>query len=114
MALDDGLRRLRVRPPLESTPVGLQGCRPPDERPSPPPMGCATGFMATPRTCGLRPIQRLRPAFPIDTLMWSELPIVPIVARQLLGSRRTSPEGRVICAHLPSRALTVAWTPAVR
>ena len=29
----------RVLYPLVGTPQGEQGCRPPDERPSPPPMG---------------------------------------------------------------------------
>src|SRR5439155_19138098 len=45
----EGLRFLRVFPPLANTPVGLHGCRPPDVRPSPPPIGWLTGFMDVPR-----------------------------------------------------------------
>src|SRR5262245_50513792 len=88
IALLDGLRRLRVLPPLASLPVGLHGWRPPDERPSPPPIGCDTGFWATPRTCGRRPSQRLRPALPSWMFMWSALPSWPTVARQLELTRR--------------------------
>src|SRR5690348_11956846 len=87
---------LRVLPPLASTPVGLHGCRPPAVRPSPPPIGWLTGFMDVPRLCGLRPIQRLRPALPRLMFMWSALPMAPMVARHSLDTRRTSPEGRVI------------------
>src|SRR5579871_3753035 len=108
MAVFDGLRFLRVLPPLASTPVGLHGCRPPAVRPSPPPIGWLTGFMDVPRLCGLRPIQRFRPAFPKLIFIWSGLPNVPMVARHSELTRRTSPEGRVICAHGPSRAVNVA------
>ena len=108
MAEFDGFRRLRVPPPLADLPVGLTGWRPPLVRPSPPPCGWSMGFMAVPRTCGRRPNQRLRPAFPSTTFMWSALPNWPIVARQLAGIRRISPLGSVICAHSPSRATNVA------
>src|SRR5271165_5668669 len=110
----DGLRLFRVLPPFESTPVGLHGWRPPAVRPSPPPIGWLTGFIEVPRLCGLRPIQRLRPALPRLTFICSALPIEPIVARQSALTRRTSPDGRVICAHFPSRALSVAVAPALR
>src|SRR5437764_7631904 len=110
----DGLRFLRVLPPLESTPVGLHGWRPPEVRPSPPPIGCDTGFIDVPRLCGLRPIQRLRPALPRLMFMWSELPMAPMVARHSELTRRTSPEGSVIWAHFPSRAVNVALVPAER
>src|SRR5436190_10003938 len=76
MAELDGLRFLRVLPPLASTPVGLHGCRPPAVRPSPPPIGWDTGFIEVPRLCGLRPIQRLRPALPREMFMCSALPIM--------------------------------------
>src|SRR5262245_62821540 len=66
--------RRRVLRPLVIFPHGEHGCRPPDDFPSPPPIGWSTGFIATPRTDGLRPIQRLRPALPIDTFSWSRLP----------------------------------------
>src|SRR5215510_3052370 len=55
---------LRVLAPLVGLPQGVTGCRPPEVLPSPPPWGWSTGFMTTPRLCGLRPSQRLRPAFP--------------------------------------------------
>src|SRR3954453_6181026 len=113
MAEFDGLRRLRVLPPFASTPVGLHGCRPPAVRPSPPPIGWLTGFIDVPRLCGLRPIQRLRPALPRLTFMWSELPSMPMVARQSELTRRISPDGIVICAHFASRAVRVALVPAL-
>src|SRR5581483_6291222 len=114
MALLDGLRFLRVLPPLDSTPVGLHGCRPPAVRPSPPPIGWLTGFIEVPRLCGLRPFQRLRPALPKLMFMWSGFDIVPTVARHLALTRRTSPEGIVIRAQSPSRAVNVALQPAAR
>src|SRR5438552_107264 len=92
----EGLRFLRVLPPLASTPVGLHGWRPPAVLPSPPPIGWLTGFIDVPRLCGLRPSQRLRPALPRLTFMWSALPRVPTVARHSALMRRTSPEGSVI------------------
>src|SRR5262245_15856743 len=95
IALFDGLRLLRVLPPLASTPVGLHGCRPPEVRPSPPPIGWLTGFIDTPRLCGLRPSQRFRPALPRLLFMCSALEIAPMVARHLALTRRTSPDGIV-------------------
>src|SRR3982751_3830342 len=112
MAEFDGLRFLRVLPPLASTPVGLHGCRPPAVRPSPPPIGWLTGFIDVPRLCGLRPSQRLRPALPRLTFMWSALPMAPMVARHFELTRRTSPEGNVTCAQSLSRAVSVALQPA--
>src|SRR5437660_12731024 len=114
MAAFDGLRRLRVLPPLANTPVGLHGCRPPEVRPSPPPIGWLTGFMDVPRLCDLRPFQRVRPALPMLIFMWSALPMLPIVARHSELTRRTSPEGSVTCAQLASRAVNVALVPALR
>src|SRR5436309_5130851 len=114
MAELDGLRFFRVLPPLAKTPVGLHGSRPPEVRPSAPPIGWLTGFIEVPRLCGLRPIQRLRPALPRLTFMWSALPMLPIVARHSELTRRTSPDGSVIWAHLPSRAVSVALVPALR
>src|SRR3954453_4859290 len=104
----DGFRLLRVFPPLAGTPVGEHGCRAPEGRPPPPPIGWLTGFIDTPRLCGLRPFQRLRPALPRLMFMWSALPMEPIVARHSELTRRTSPDGSVIWAHLPSRAVKVA------
>src|SRR5437879_13353001 len=114
MAAFDGLRLCRVLPPLARTPVGLHGWRPPDVLPSPPPRGWLTGFIDVPRLCGRRPIQRLRPALPRLMFMWSALPMAPIVARHSELMRRTSPEGSVIWAQRPSRAVNVALVPALR
>src|SRR6056297_1571143 len=86
---------LRVLYPLVGTPHGVVGWTP-KFRPSPPPCGWSTGFITVPRTCGRRPSQRLRPALPRRTLPCSVLPTRPIVARQRLGTRRTSPLGREI------------------
>ena len=82
MAALDGLRFFRVLPPLASTPVGLHGCRPPDVRPSPPPMGWLTGFIEVPRLCGFRPFHRIRPALPIEMFIWSGFDTAPTVAKQ--------------------------------
>src|SRR5438874_13782712 len=114
MAEFDGLRFFRVLPPLARTPVGLHGCRPPAVRPSPPPIGWLTGFIDTPRLCGLRPSQRFRPALPRLMFMWSGLLVAPTVARHLALTRRTSPAGMVICAQSPSLAVSVAEQPADR
>src|SRR5215475_11818402 len=114
MALLLGFRFLRVLPPLDRTPVGPHGWRPPAVRPSPPPIGWLTGFIDVPRLCGLRPMWRLRPALPRLMFMCSALPIAPMVARHSLETRRTSPDGSVTCAHLPSRAVRVALVPALR
>src|SRR5262245_45025055 len=110
----DGLRWCRVLPPLASTPVGEQGLRPPEVRPSPPPIGWLTGFIDTPRLCGRLPIHLFRPALPSAMFMCSALEIVPIVARQSAGTRRTSPDGNVNCAQSASRAVRVALQPAER
>src|SRR5215471_12658561 len=72
---------LRVFLPLVGKPHGVTGFRPPEVRPSP-------------RPCGMRPIQRLRPALPIETFMWSGLETAPIVAMQRPCTMRCSPELR--------------------
>ena len=79
----DVLPFLRVRP--SGLPHGDTGWRPPELLPSPPPSGWSTGFMATPRTCGRLPFQRLRPALPIEISAASALPTEPTVARQSIG-----------------------------
>src|SRR3989442_1338973 len=73
---------LRVFLPLVGKPHGVTGWRPPEVRPSPPPCGWSIGFIVTPRLCGMRPIQRLRPALPIETFILSGLDTAPIVAMQ--------------------------------
>src|ERR1035437_5116187 len=53
---------LRVLKPRVGWPQCVTGCRPPEVLPSPPPCGWSTGFMVTPRLCGVLPSQRRRPA----------------------------------------------------
>src|SRR5579884_2697462 len=84
---------LRVLYPRVGCPHGVTGWRPPDVLPSPPPCGWSTGFIETPRLCGVRPIQRLRPALPKVTFSCSTLPTWPTVAEHSAATRRTSPEG---------------------
>src|SRR5512146_1177198 len=73
---------LRVLKPRVGWPHGVTGFRPPEVLPSPPPCGWSTGFMETPRLCGLRPSQRLRPALPIEMFMWSGFDTAPMVPVQ--------------------------------
>src|SRR5665213_2204650 len=110
--LSDSLSRDRVRP--SGLPHGDTGWRPPDDLPSPPPNGWSTGFMATPRVCGRTPFQRLRPALPILISSASELDTTPRVARQSMGTRRISVEGRRRVAKAPSLATSWMLMPAPR
>src|SRR5580765_6429717 len=73
--------RLRVLSPFAICPQGEHGCRPPEDLPSPPPIGWSTGFIATPRTLPSLPRQRLRPALPYETFSCSRLPTWPMTAR---------------------------------
>src|SRR5215212_2516910 len=76
---------------LPSTlPHGDVGGRPPELLPSPPPSGWSTGFMATPRTFGRRPSQRVLPALPTERSSCSALPTSPTVARQRPCTSRIS------------------------
>src|SRR6202034_3217849 len=102
-----GLCALRVRP--SGLPHGLTGWRPPELLPSPPPSGWSTGFMATPRTEGRLPFQRLRPALPSLMLPCSALPTSPTVARHSTSTRLISPDGMRSAAYAPSLASN--WTP---
>src|SRR5690606_38033302 len=102
----------RVRP--SGLPHGDTAGRPPDVRPSPPPSGWSTGFMATPRVCGLMPFQRLRPALPILISSCSLLPTSPTVARQSIGTRRISVDGIRSVAYSPSLATSCTAMPAER
>src|SRR6266540_6816801 len=104
--------RLRVRP--SGLPHGETGWRPPEVLPSPPPCGWSTGFMATPRTVGRLPFQRIRPALPQLMLDCSELPTSPTVARQRTSTLRISPEGMRSCAYGPSFATSCTLAPAER
>src|SRR5579863_7222475 len=90
---------LRVLKPRVGWPQGVTGCRPPLVFPSPPPWGWSTGFIDTPRLCGILPIQRLRPALPRLTVSCSTLPTWPMVATHSTCTRRTSPEGSLSSAY---------------
>src|SRR5439155_25085569 len=87
----DVLRLLRVR--RSTLAHGLVAGRPPDALPSPPPSGWSTGFIATPRTFGRRPFQRLRPALPTLASSWVALPTCPTVARHCRFTSLISPDG---------------------
>src|SRR5512134_4107252 len=112
MYLFDALFFLRVRPSF--LPQGLEGWRPPEDLPSPPPSGWSTGFIATPRTLGRRFFQRARPALPSEISSCSGLPTVPTVALAAAGTRRVSPEGRRTVAIAPSLAISCTLAPAER
>src|SRR5689334_17901614 len=89
---------LRVLNPRVGCPHGVTGCRPPEVFPSPPPCGWSTGFIETPRLCGILPSQRLRPALPSETFSCSMLLTCPIVAMHSTFTRRTSPDGSLMSA----------------
>src|SRR5215475_14347313 len=117
--LSDSLCLRRVRLPSVGTPHGVTGCRPPFDLPSPPPCGWSTGFIAEPRTEGRFPFHRLRPALPPVTFSWSTLPTCPIVARQVRGTLRSSPDGSrstpspssFATSWIPEPALRASWPP---
>ena len=66
---------------------GVTGCLP-KLRPSPPPCGWSTGFIAVPRTVGRTPRQRAAPALPRTRSICSALPTSPRVARQSASTLR--------------------------
>uniref|UniRef100_A0ACD6AWX5 Uncharacterized protein n=1 Tax=Avena sativa TaxID=4498 RepID=A0ACD6AWX5_AVESA len=80
--------------------------------PSPPPWGWSTGFITTPLTTGRLPSQHLDPALP--KLFWftPTLPTCPTVAKQFWDTKRTSPDGNLKVADLPSFAISYATAPA--
>ncbi|XBI60122.1 hypothetical protein VPH35_041082 [Triticum aestivum] len=79
--------------------------------PSPPPWGWSTGFITTPLTTGRLPSQHLDPALP--KLFWftPTLPTCPTVAKQFWDTKRTSPDGNLKVADLPSFAMSFATAP---
>src|SRR5260221_239439 len=62
--------------------------------------------MATPRTVGLMPRHRVRPALPNVSFSWSRLPTWPTVAMQSMENLRTSPLGIFTSAKSPSLLLS--------
>src|SRR4029077_2936968 len=106
------VRRLcRVLAPKVGKPQGVLGWVP-FTRPSPPPCGWSTGFIATPRTVGRLPCQRVRPAFPYVTFSWSRFPPWPIVAMQSSENFLPSPDGSFTRATSPSLLKSCADPPA--
>jgi len=67
---------------------------------------------ATPRFLGRRPNQRLRPAFPCFSRLWSVFETIPMVALQVWRIIRVSPEGILMMANLPSR--DISWRSTCR
>ena len=72
-------------------PHGEHDGRPPEVLPSPPPIGWSTGFMATPRTFGRRPIHEEAPALPRTRPQCCSFDSCPIVAMHLDSTWRISP-----------------------
>ena len=72
------------------------------------------GFITTPLTVGLIPIQRFLPALPIDIFSFSILLTCPMEALHNMLTILTSPEGSLTCAYLPSFAINWAELPAER
>ena len=115
MSLLDALFFFLVFRPRAGLPQGVHGPgRPTGARPSPPPCGWSFGFITEPRTVGLIPMWRLRPALPMLIRLWSPFPIIPTVARQMIGTILISPDGRRSVAYLPSLAISWAPLPAER
>src|SRR5437660_9462171 len=113
MSLVDGFFLCRVFLP-STLPQGEVGGRPPDVLPSPPPSGWSTGFIATPRTLGRRPSQRLLPALPMDRSSCSALETSPTVARHSPRTMRISVERSRSVTWFPSFATTCTPVPAER
>src|SRR5436309_336863 len=113
MSFVDGFLRCRVFFP-STLPQGEVGGRPPEVLPSPPPSGWSTGFMATPRTRGRRPSQRVLPALPTESSSCSALDTSPIVARHSPRTMRISVERSRRVTWWPSFATTCTPVPAER
>ncbi|RCV30570.1 hypothetical protein SETIT_6G106200v2 [Setaria italica] len=79
--------------------------------PSPPPLGWSIGFITTPLNTGRSPSQHLDPVVP--KLFWftPTLPTCPTVAKQFWDTKRTSPDGNLKVANLPSFAISFATAP---
>ncbi|KAG0447300.1 hypothetical protein HPP92_028427 [Vanilla planifolia] len=84
------------------TPRGCGFFLPIGDLPSPPPWGWSTGFITSPLTIGRLPSQRFDPALPKLFCFTPTLPTCPTVAEQFLDIKRTSPDGNLNVADLPS------------
>jgi len=106
-------------PPLVGLPQGVCETLPKDPllllRPSPPPWGWSTGFIATPLTVGLRPNHRLCPAFLSFRSLWLGLETMPIVARHRESIFCTTPEGSCTTVMVEDGSFRIfALVPAAR
>src|SRR5260370_29938940 len=90
---------LRVFLLLVLTPHGVTGCRPPRVR---PPSGWSTGFIASPRTWPRQPIQRVRPALPIEMFLFSGFYTSLFVAYHPSCTTRSSTDIRGPHTYSPS------------
>jgi hypothetical protein len=83
--------------------------------PSPPPWGWSTGFIATPRTTGLRPSHLLWPAFLSLRSPWVGLETVPTVALHRESINFLTPEGSWIKQYCDVGSFKIfALVPAAR
>ena len=65
-----------------------------------PPCGWSTGFMAMPRTEGTQPSFMFNPAEPIFSFRWYILDNLPKVAKKLIVTRFSKPDGSLITKKL--------------
>mmetsp|Transcript_26786 Transcript_26786/g.58815 ORF Transcript_26786/g.58815 Transcript_26786/m.58815 type:complete len:212 (-) Transcript_26786:740-1375(-) len=110
----ENLPSLRVRVPFFMPHGDLSERWPPELFPSPPPIGWSTGFIATPRVVGRRPIQLAAPALPRMRNWWLGFPTMPKVALQRLSNLRSSPDCSLRTTYLSSRDWIKAEHPAAR
>ncbi|KAJ4733329.1 Rpl2, partial [Rhynchospora pubera] len=69
-------------------------------------------FIAAPLTTGRLPSQHFDPALPKLFRVTPTLPTCPTVAKQFWDIKRTSPDGNLNVADLPSFAISFALAPA--
>merc|ERR1712055_535754 len=80
----------------------------------PPPWGCSTGFIATPRTLGqlflfTRYLWKARPAFRIGLSILPPPATIPIIARFADGRTFLAPEGNLTLVFLVSGLCAMTW-----
>src|SRR3977135_1172662 len=91
--LSEAFFGLRVRYPSAGLPHGVFGLPPGPVLPSPPPCGWSRGFIVEPRTVGLTPSHRLRPALPPDSFACAILPTRRAVRGHGRWIRVSPPDG---------------------
>ncbi len=78
--------------PLQNHPHGETWAFGGEPLPSPPPWGWSHGFFITPRTVGLIPSLRWKPAFFILENLWDGFETIPSVHKRLLDNFNCHPE----------------------